>query len=403
MKVSTRAFVALCAAAVAMGIGPGLAPAAHEPTLAEPYQNRYTESSDDPDSSDYVNEVHNPYSLETMETMDAAEPKPAASTHAAPRPAAPAPVAQPAPSPVTEDCCESCRPSCGEICDPCCGRPTWTFRADGLFMNRSHAGSRVLARELLSGDVLLDTTDLDFDWQPAYRLAFSRRLGCSDWDLEAVYFQIGDLRADAAVTSNHFFDFTAPNMLVLAAPGDFMDFRYQSRLYSTELNLKRRIGPVTTLLFGFRWVEMSEEFSAVRIDNIGTLHFWNTDVNNHLYGAQVGADVMLWDRGGPLTVRGTGKAGVYYNDASQSSRGALLHAGAKDHHTSFLGELEIVGVYRVNQHLALRAGYEMLWLSGVALAPDQIDVTNLLGGVAAVDARGDAFYHGFVGGLELTW
>jgi hypothetical protein len=70
---------------------------------------------------------------------------------------------------------------------------------------------------------------------------------------------------------------------------------------------------------------------------------------------------------------------------------------------AFVGELDITAVYRVSRHVSLRAGYEALWLTSVALAPEQIDVTDFGRGVAAVNTGGDVLCHGVLGGVEITW
>ena len=412
MNISLRPLVALICAALALIVGPrAVWAAAQEPLLAEPYQDmgRYIERSDDAGVDDYAGRVQNPYSLENMDTtFDSAEapappakPVPAFRPYAAPRPSAPPPVAQPG----CVTAAESCDAACGNFCDACSCRPTWTIRVDGLAMNRSRADYGPLASDLRSGDVLLSTDDLDFDWKPGFRLAFQRRLGCTDWDLEVVYFQVDGFNAGASVTSPELFVFTAPNFVQLAGRDVGMEFAYGSQLYSTEINLKRCVGPVVTLLGGFRWIEMGENFSGSVFDDRGSLPFWITDVNNHLYGGQVGADVKIWDRGGPLSLRGIGKAGIYVNYVDQGTESPRLRTSvsASDKHTAFVGEFELVAVYQVNQRLALRAGYQMLWLDGVALAPEQIPFTDLDSGVAAVDPGSDAFYHGLVTGVELTW
>jgi hypothetical protein len=406
MKVSTSAFVALIAAALAVTLCPNTASAAgsfgaQEPTLAEPYQRLERYADDQRDAPDTSAE------FDTM--SDAADaPTPA---KAAPRPDTAKFVPQPdtarlVPQPAPEAGCEGCESGCG--CDGdegwCC-RPKWTFRADGLLLYRSHADSRTLVSTTIGHNELLNTSDLKFRNEPGFRLGFARRLG-TDWDVEVVYLQADSFDARGTVFAPGPISFHAPNVSVTAFGGTGMDFSYNSRLYSTEVNLKRYVGPGLALIGGFRWIELSEDFTGSAVDGAVQHPFWITDVNNHMYGMQVGAQAKIWDRGGPLSVVGTGKAGVYYNDVDQASDLPSLfhrHEGASKNNTSFVGELEIMAVYQISRHVALRGGYEMLWLGSVALAPEQIDTTDFGRGVAAVNTSGDAFYHGFLGGLEVTW
>jgi hypothetical protein len=62
-----------------------------------------------------------------------------------------------------------------------------------------------------------------------------------------------------------------------------------------------------------------------------------------------------------------------------------------------------MGTFQLTDHLAMRCGYEVIWLDGAALAPRQIPVTNLGTGVASVDTSGNLVYHGASAGLELRW
>jgi len=273
-----------------------------------------------------------------------------------------------------------------------------------MVLFRSTADRRTLVQSLV-GQELLNTSELDSNFKPGMRIALTRRL-CDHWDVELAYMQADDCRATDTVLTSGWMFFQAPSLLALAqGPAAGMNFTYTSRLYSTELNFKRHVRPAVALLGGFRWIELSEEFSGNFVQASGTSPFWINDANNHLYGFQLGTEVKFWDRGGPLTVLGTGKAGVYYNDADQTGESPFTGdaVDASKVCTSFVGELNITAVYRLSRHVSLRAGYEALWLTSVALAPEQVDATDFGSGLTAVNTGGDAVYHGFLGGVEVTW
>ena len=173
-----------------------------------------------------------------------------------------------------------------------------------------------------------------------------------------------------------------------------------------------------TVLGGFRWVELNEQV-AYEIDTVTTFPGFppfvppfaipadfdqHAKTHNHLYGFQLGTDVLLWDRGGPLTINTELKAGIYSNLAKntgdlESPLGDLVGDG-RTHHTAFLGELGINAKYQLTRNLALPAGYQLLWVEGVALVND-----NQIAALAAgdVDTSGSPFYHGAMVGSELRW
>ncbi|MGD9719626.1 MAG: hypothetical protein AB7O59_00225 [Pirellulales bacterium] len=61
-----------------------------------------------------------------------------------------------------------------------------------------------------------------------------------------------------------------------------------------------------------------------------------------------------------------------------------------------MGDSSFTGVIQLTDNLALRAGYQLLWVSGVATASDQLPATSL-------DTSGDVFLHGALVGAEAGW
>ena len=73
------------------------------------------------------------------------------------------------------------------------------------------------------------------------------------------------------------------------------------------------------------------------------------------------------------------KVGVFDNNAEQSTGVSLektvYPATAATNHAAFASEASLQVKYQLTKGLALKAGYEALWLDGVALAPGQIQET----------------------------
>jgi hypothetical protein len=119
----------------------------------------------------------------------------------------------------------------------------------------------------------------------------------------------------------------------------------------------------------------------------------------------------LWSRG-RVSVEGLFKAGIYGDHATNRAHIALADtAFSADSYASaggvaFAGEMSITGAYRFTEHLSLRAGYQLLWLEGVAQASDQVAASNpypATGPSAATVAfQGSPHYDGAFLGLELA-
>ena len=80
----------------------------------------------------------------------------------------------------------------------------------------------------------------------------------------------------------------------------------------------------------------------------------------------------------------------------------VVAAGAGNTRTSMIAELGLIGTYSVTGYLKLRAGYQVMWIEGLALAPDQISSVNFVG-ASSISNRAGVFLHGAIAGAELRW
>jgi hypothetical protein len=302
-------------------------------------------------------------------------------------------------------------PSCGWL-DPnggyCSG---WTFRADGVFIQRSTTRSQALFRSgsgNSSPELLNSKTGLNFPVEVGLQVSAIRH-GLCDWDIEVGYFQIDGFNANAFQPGASYMmtDVNGTNSFIVTDASA----RYISALYLGEINVRREcLFDGLTLLAGFRMGELDERYQAG-----GTAFFFRNPVTftsstvNHLYGFQLGADLKAFDNGGPLRVNGLCKAGVYANSINRTSQ--AVETGVSDRTISatrdqaaFMGEVGIVVSYQFTERLAARFVYQAAWLEGVALAPEQIpNNIDFVAGTGTVDGHGGLFYHGGGVGFELKF
>jgi hypothetical protein len=271
-----------------------------------------------------------------------------------------------------------------------------------MFLTRTKADSRVLFFDNNTGADAQNVSDLDFDWKTGYRVGAILHRPGRYFDFEANFFSIDAWNATHSLRGSE--NQYGMNDLYGAGFTDIedIDTMYGSDLRSAEFNLRHQQTCNLTWLVGFRYVELDERLAIRDVYN-GTEES-RTDAYNRLYGGQVGLDATLLRRD-RLTVDAIGKAGIFANAASQDSSYTFFGTAAGDDETevAFVGELEFAGLFQLTDHLSLRAAYELLWVSGAALAPDQIDVTDLNVPTAGIDVDGNVFYHGAVFGLVGTW
>jgi hypothetical protein len=129
-----------------------------------------------------------------------------------------------------------------------------------------------------------------------------------------------------------------------------------------------------------------------------------------LYGGQIGADWNLTNSRNRLQFNAVGKAGIYgnVNDGGIYDFGPLGNRIGKftgdDTTTSFIGELDFSAAYWLSSHVAVRGGYELLWLDDLALSAEAAarSLTNptLL---RNVNNDGDLFYQGATASIDFVW
>ena len=237
--------------------------------------------------------------------------------------------------------------------------------------------------------------------------------GDSGYGVELSYFNIFDQSGSNAIGPDN-----PPDWLVMKAPGSFwqtQDFPYQAMawkdttsLYGAEANGRSDVSSRVTLLAGVRWLQLNDNLvgtltpadqtepdwkgpcSTYTLSDLSTCPFypgrpagtyppfWETKTKNNLYGAQVGVDAKLLELG-RFSLDGLIKAGLFDNNAAQttvvSMAKQLYPAQATTNRAAFVGEAGLEVKYELAKGLALKAGYEALWLDGVALAPGQIEET----------------------------
>ena len=352
--------------------------------------------------------------------------------------------------------------------------PQWTFSAEGIVWGRTGGVIQPLVSRV-PGDVPFyvypTPTPPSYDSatypgvealnSDQFRQGFSAgpKLSLtyhddSGYGVELSYFDVLGLSAAKAIGPDNPADW-----LVMKAPGSFwqtQDFPYQAMawkdatsLYGFEANGRLDLSPRVTMLAGFRWLQLNDELVGwltpadrnapdwktycytYALDDLSscTNHypggtagsyppFWQTNTKNNLYGAQIGVDAKLLELG-RFSLGGLIKAGVFDNNAEQttvvSMAKQLYPAHAATNAAAFVGEAGLYAKYQLADGLALKAGYEALWLDGVALAPGQIretyttspspssPSTPVSASALGVNCRSNALFQGVTFGLEYSF
>ncbi len=332
----------------------------------------------------------------------------------------------------------------------------WTVSVEAIVLERTGGVSRTLVERVPGTEpflkTLIDTGPEAFN-STQFQQGFSAGpkidliyRGDSHLGLELSYFNIFNQNGAHATGPD------APaDWLVMKAPGLFwqtQDFPGQgmvwsdaTNLYSAEANGRLALSSRVTVLAGFRWLQLNDTLQGTLtpadrtvpiwkdncdINNctlkevaqapLGPLTdpyppFWTTRTTNNLYGLQIGIDGKVLELG-RFSVDGQIKIGLFDNNAAQSTGVSLKKVvylvSATADNAAFAAEAALQLKYQLMDGLALKAGYEALWLHGLALAPGQIQETLTTTSSAPVHALGincgsSLLFQGFTAGLEYTF
>jgi len=333
------------------------------------------------------------------------------------------------------------------LCNPClCCNPCPCFygMVEGLFLTRQPLHSRqTLVNDQTTNTTLLSTSNLNFNYNPGLRarVGFGLPGGRA---MEFSYLGLFSGTANASVVKPDpgsfltFQDNLTGNVFV---GSDRVDVNYSSWFNSFALNFACCCGGCVstgcgdtcgaggcgaggtdsgcgqsscqsvTWFSGFRYIDFGERFNMTAQKTIAMAPengSYNIRTANHLYGAQLGARIrQTWGRFG---WEGSGAAGIYLNNAQQSQSVTdfpnfpLRNASSSSNSTAFLGDANLSGIYRLNNIWNLRAGYNVIWIEGLALAPNQLD-TNFAAaqGGRNQDNSGGMLLHGVNFGIEARY
>lgn len=292
----------------------------------------------------------------------------------------------------------------GYPCQPCL-----SITAEALFLEINRAGNRTLVVHDVTQDPLMSTDALNPGMVGGPRLTLRRTLP-SGRMFEASYFGLHEWDTNAAVIGGSVLSLPAP---LGPATQDFaassiMTASLTSRIHNAEFNL---VCPTSccgfSILGGFRYFNLDERFNLNSEDVLDGTSDYRIGTDSHLYGGQVGANLKR--RWSHLELEFLGKVGVFGADTRQrtflgdnNNTSILRDLRVQSGQAAFIGELGFNGTLHITETLFCRAGYNLIWVDGVARATDQLDFTNTALSSTALHT-GSAFFHGVNVGLEARW
>ena len=316
------------------------------------------------------------------------------------------------------------RVACGV---PSVAEPLWTSYAvtDALFWGRDNlVANRPLVVGVGTEAPLIWARDPQFAVAPGVRAFYGQRNPCEcGW--EVGYFGIYGATASRSVaTMDPFLQMPEPIGQSLTSNGEQATVKYTSVINSAEANafLTRhewrnhsQSWLTVDWLAGFRYVGV-EDSASILMDScqaddpeLRTTVPYSARTRNDMFGGQIGVRPRwTWDR---WAIEGWAKAGLLGNCQKQIQDPLYDYTGfrqrpgmsATGSETAFIGDINLSLVYRLTDVWGIRAGYNLVWIDGLALAPNQFSFAASEVAGSGLASSGGIFLNGANLGLEARW
>jgi hypothetical protein len=167
----------------------------------------------------------------------------------------------------------------------------------------------------------------------------------------------------------------------------------------------------TDLIGGLFWAGLEEQAALHVTYGTDAPTAYRVATSSNLFGGQMGIRRRrTWDRftieswlkaglGGAWLSQGASPITTPLDPGSEYRRGR----SAVDTGMGFLSSMNLSMAYRFSDAWGLRLGYNLAWLSGVALAANQFDFDATRSAGTGVRGAGGVFLHGANVGLEGRW
>lgn len=165
-------------------------------------------------------------------------------------------------------------------------------------------------------------------------------------------------------------------------------------------------------LFGLRWAGLNESADLnVQTDPGEPFTSYSVSTSSQLFGPQIGLKGRRqWNN---WAVEGWAKtmlAGSFTSSAADPIFSSVSPANiirparaTSDVDVGFVADLNYSLSRRLGDHWWLRLGYNLIWVTGVALAPNQFDFTDTATSGTNLIGGSSVFLHGANLGLEARW
>lgn len=281
--------------------------------------------------------------------------------------------------------------------------PRYRLRAGAVWMQRVKDDWNVLIESTANPLRQLNADRFDFDWEPGLDLSFSR-ICWDDHQCEIRFLGLREFEAGQQI------DIQGSDVRINSSPPVFVpavnsiDSNHSCDLYGFELNWHYVTYRPFNYIFGFRYLGLDEQMSALLNTPVQT-HGLQVATQNRLYGMQFGIESVpelpLFDW---HCLTWFAKAGIFGNDADQKTVLATSQLGQivneSPDTSAVVWEFGVGLDLPLSDCVSVQGGYSALIVDRIAVAADQLETIDFLQ-ASGSDNRGTVMFHG--ASLFLVW
>jgi hypothetical protein len=288
-------------------------------------------------------------------------------------------------------------------CDQWRVGPIWDVGIDGMMLRRDDANLVGLENQMQMDAPGVEEFREQFEYNTGARMFLTGKIpGYVGYQVQFGYEGIEDW--DSAIVFRKNPNIAPPSMPTIS---ERHTLNYRSSFHSAELDVVRGIGSVWKPYGGMRFIRFADEIRdevdqasspplagnppQLPVTTSDSLNLF--DVTNNLVGVQAGLRRDLWQIGRRFSLEGFVNMGLYVNmsDRTNTMTVTTTQVTADDTMTpdneartdvsqasntvatdrsemAYVTEASLSGVCRINRCLALRGGYQVLWMGGLHLA-----------------------------------
>ncbi len=320
----------------------------------------------------------------------------------------------------------------------------WYTQQSAVYMGRSTSvkneirlSTDVRSATRISELATLEVSPYIGGWAPGLRSTLGRYIGRDplnrDHSIEFTYLGLTHWQNGGSLTAKQtgsiFSDIDRTLLVPVFNASNFQSYSQTSAFNSYEMNYRigRRLSRdqlvytrdstwvrqaqrawLPAVFGGIRVVTIPETMKYLAQANAGNGSY-DIATHNNMVGPQVGAELFYehyeWRFGGRM------KGAALVNWSNQSSRVRILSPTgtpllpnrdeyAQDNELGFAGEMNFIGAYQVTPNFAFRTSYDLLWVTNLALAQNQITFSPST--PPAISSHHGLFYQGASIGFEWT-